>query len=163
MKRLIALLICIVTLFSFVSCSDGLTKYSSDKGLSIRLPEGFTEVSMAGATYALSGEHGYFIAMRDDFDGMYSKYEFPSTASLFDYAQFIIAGNEIETQIAVRGKDDLYFTYTSAAEGQEEYFYYATVRKGSDAFWLCQFACKSSLKELNSPLFDEWSYNITVD
>lgn len=164
MKRLLISVLCFLMLLSCVSCgNDGLTEYTDDAGITVRLPEGFVEFEQKGFTYSLYKDDVFFFSMREAFSDLEEKYELREDASLVEYAQLVAVGNGIDTQLVVESKDKVYFAYsTKSAEGTEHYFY-ATFKKGSDAFWLCQFACPADKYETMKENFDKWSDKIKVD
>lgn len=164
MKRLLITALCFLMLLSCVSCGNGgLTEYTDEAGIAVRLPEGFVEFEQKGFTYSLYKDDVFFFSMRESFADLKAKYEMPDSASLIEYAQLVAVGNGIDTQLVVESKDKVYFTYSSpSGEGTEHYFY-ATFKKGSDAFWLCQFACPADKYETMKEDFDKWSDKIKVD
>lgn len=165
MKRIIALLLCVISLLTFVACSDdGLVEYSHESGITVRLPEGYREGTLEGAVYMLYGDDGFFIAVRDSFADLDKAYDMSAASkSVAEYGTFIVRGYGLQTQLILQDKERAYFTYTKENSAGEEFFYYAAVRKGSDAFWLCQYVCKAELSELHMGTFEEWSQKITLD
>ena len=164
MKRLLIAVLCFVMLLGSVSCGDdGLIEYTDDSGITVRLPEGYSKFNMDGFTYALFNDDTFFFAMRESFADLYDKHKLSSDASLAEYAQLVANGNGIQTRIILNSKDDLYFVYGTKSEDGTEHFFYATVKRGSDAFWLCQFACPIDKQEEMSEQFDLWADKIKVD
>lgn len=85
------------------------------------------------------------------------------TMTTSDYAELVITANMLEgSEVMKDAEGNEYFTYTNESNGRT-YFYYAVVRKGSDAFWLCQFACLDKNTEKYTPKFTEWAKTIIVE
>ena len=163
MKRLLIAMLCLVMLLTCVSCgNDGLTEYTDEAGITIRLPEGFVEFEQQGFTYSLYKDDVFFFSMRESFSDLEEKYELRADASLVEYAQLVARGNGIDAQLVVKSKDDAYFTYSSTSNEGEVHYFYAAFKKGSDAFWLCQFACPADKYESMKENFSDWSEAIKV-
>ncbi len=87
-----------------------------------------------------------------------------SQSSLEDYAKVVLLNNKLPEDSA-RSADSgeyLYFTYERTANGKD-FFYTAVLLKGTDAFWICNFACETSNKKSYSKTFLEWAETIRVD
>lgn len=134
--------------------------YDSQTGISIKLPEEFTEKNHMMATYWLQSEKTMFFAIKEDFLSLSLISIYP-TSSLRDYAEAVIHQNMLAA--TVKEKDgEIYFTYNASSSGKT-FYYHASVKKGTDGFWLCQFACLDSDKQDYESKFFEWATTIVVN
>jgi hypothetical protein len=156
----IFILMTALIIFNFSACSSQNTKvYECEAGLSITLPDGFIEKDLMMATYYLQSENALFLAIKESFSDL-AIVSINGNSTLTDYAEVVIYQNALDTSIHSE-ESIVYFTYSKNVSGKT-FFYFATVEKGSDSFWLCQFACLNSEKDNYQQTFIDWSKTITV-
>ena len=156
MKKLTpVIVIFLVMAMLFTSCEQKLTTYTSDTGISVDMPAGMTEQSAVNFTYMLQGLKVIFMANKE------LKSQLAGYASNLDeYFSLIQTANG--TAYDLKDADGVkYFTYE--AKTDKEYFYLAVILEGTDAFWLCNFACAKTDMETYEPKFIEWAKTIKVN
>lgn len=130
------------------------------EGLTIDLPDDFKADTYEGADYYYLSDTALFLAMQEDFDSL-SSVEIDANSSLEEYAQAVINVNEVDAQVGTDSMGNVYFTYEQTVSGYD-YFYYAVVKKGSEVFWLCQFACMATDAAEMTDSFAQWGSTIQV-
>lgn len=79
--------------------------------------------------------------------------------SLEQYGKLVIQANHLtDTQLKTEN-GVTYFTYTSDASGTA-YYYFATVHKGTNGFWLIQFAVEQDQAEQYQDDFFQWAASV---
>ncbi len=135
--------------------------YSNGTGLTITMPEGMESFSADGFSMAYHADDVMMSAVRENFSD-YTELELNLEAmSIDEYAQLTQEINGLEHTFAADTSGNLFVTYCANIDGQN-YFYYSTVRKGSDAFWVVTFACPEKHSEEYIKAFEEWSASIVV-
>lgn len=162
MMILAVAIMCVVSMFFFVGCSSTET-YTSDAGISITMEKGFYEKTLVGQTYYLESTDVIFTALKEEFS-IFDSYGYsPDTMSLNDYADLVKQVNELSTDtIFDEARNLTYFTYEKTVTGRD-FYYLAVVTKGSDAFWLCQFACLREDSANYTNQFLDWATTIQVN
>lgn len=128
------------------------------EGMSITLNENFSKdtVDMFTACYS-SGEAAVF-ALKEPFtlmDGL-------ENYTLEQYGQLVLQTNGM-TDFELQTVDGiLYFEYEADNEADKTtYYYFSTVHKATDAFWLVQFACDTKDAEELIPSFIQWAKSVS--
>ncbi len=151
----------LITILTLAGCSAKEKTYESTSGISITLTDNFVEKEYITATYYLQSENAIFIAVKENFDDLSYYTSVNSESSLIDYANVVISGNLLTSTIKYQ-ENLTYFTYNKSVS-EKSFYYLAVVVKGTDAFWLCQFCCLDSTKEVYEQKFLEWAKTIVVD
>lgn len=163
MKKFLIILLSVLMLTLTFGCKkeEELQWYSKD-GLTINLPKDLKEETLEGFNYYLYGSNFMFSALKEDF-GLFDQLGIDANnTTVEDYGALIQQFNELEEGFEADGYNNLCITYTSEVDG-EEYFYYTTVRKGTDAFWLVTFSSYNDEKDIYQPLFEKWANTIVVE
>lgn len=164
-KIILSFALIFVTLISFVACSTNAEKtFTCDAGLTIKLTNAFKEKEVVSQTYYLESRNIIFLATKEEYTLLESNsfMNDPSTKTKEDYAELIKTANNITAQVTSDSENDLvYFSYEKSVSGNT-YYYFAVIEKGTDAFWLCQFACLSRNKDSMQSKFIEYAKTITV-
>jgi hypothetical protein len=128
------------------------------EGMSITLNENFSKdaVDMFTACYS-SGEAAVF-ALKEPFtlmDGL-------ENYTLEQYGQLVLQTNGM-TDFELQTVDGiLYFEYEADNEADKTtYYYFSTLHKATDAFWLVQFACDTKDAEELNPSFIQWAKSVS--
>ena len=101
-------------------------------------------------------------ALRESFE-MFEGYGLDTkNTSVEDYADLVKQANEYEDDFTPDSYGNLRITYVKPV-GESNYFYYSTVRKGSDAFWLVHFACLESDRAEYEPIFEMLGNTVVID
>ena len=164
MKKLIAAVLVIVSLISFVGCSRRSYGYGertfSEHGMSITLTTAFS-------TYEADGSHGYIMtyASKDTFVMIQKEFFslIASGPSITDkeYLGLWIDANESKRKFgAVESYDGFVATSYSSTVNGTSYTYFVAAYKGRDSFWTVQFACDKSVYEDFKPYFIRWASSV---
>jgi len=164
-----AALVAIAALTVFMSSCGLLTarlgdtkpKEFSKAGLSITLDDSFTEEEMLAFTAYYQTSRCFVSTIKEEFS-LFEDAGISTDIPLDDYAQMVMENSSITPLITYKGVEKSGFTFNNEANGKK-YFYYATVRKGTDAFWLIQFCCADTDKTDFFPRFESWADTIKVD
>ena len=153
----------IISVFSLVACgTPGQKEFTSSAGLKITLTDEFYEKDLASQTMYLESKKVIFVALKEEFTNLSVVLTNPSSATKEQYAKAVQRNNHLSCEIINDQYNGLlYFTYEKSVSGKD-FFYFAVIEKGSDAFWLCQFACAVSEKDNYTPTFIEYAKTIQV-
>ena len=128
------------------------------EGMSITLNENFSKdaVDMFTACYS-SGEAAVF-ALKEPFtlmDGL-------ENYTLEQYGQLVLQTNGMTDFELQTVEGILCFEYEADNEADKTtYYYFSTVHKATDAFWLVQFACDTKDAEELIPSFIQWAKSVS--
>ncbi|MCI8589846.1 MAG: hypothetical protein HFE77_03950 [Clostridiales bacterium] len=149
-------------LCSFMLCACGAAKDKefSKAGFTITLTDGFTEQDIVSQTAAYVSTKVSVTALKEELSILEDN-DIDADLSLSDYADLVIAANNLDSK--TEEKDGLLcFTYNKSVSGKN-FTYFATVFKGSDAFWLVQFACEDSQYDALKEDILKYAKSVKVD
>lgn len=162
MKKFVCILAVIAAVLSFAACGGtSLTTYDTGTGLTAELPAGLTKQELSGAV-VFSNNDFMMSALIETNETFTSLGVDPASFTIEDYADLVKSAN---TGVDIDFKKDAAGNYASPYENLSngvKYFYYATIRKGTDGFWLINFACNVDEQDTYLPLFEQWSQSIKV-
>lgn len=156
----------ILTIFLVVALcllQTGCLTNANDKtytshGMSITMPDGFYEKSLASVTVYFESQETIVTALKEDFTTL-EAINLGKNSTLKDYGQAVLANNQKSEEL--KEKDGLtYFTYTTSVSGKN-FFYTAVVYKADDSFWLLNFACEDSNKDKYEDIFLKWAKTVS--
>ena len=118
------------------------------------------EKDLVSATVYYEGQKTLFMGLKETFESL-SLVGLSKNSTVEEYAEAVIKNNKADYEIQ---KDDdlVYFTYEKESNGKK-YYYLSALVKGSDAFWLTNFACNESDKDKYKSKFIKWAKTIKVD
>ena len=131
----------------------GMKEYTMECGLSFFGPSGLKEEKTeAMAGYMKSGYH-IVMVIREDKPGTVLV-----NATAEEYAEMLSSSNGL-TPFRYDRYGSLATTYTAESdeEGNEDFFYYVTVKESEDCFWLIQIVCPVSLSIEGADEIAQWS------
>lgn len=169
MKKVIPLLLVIclaVGIFSgcsLLSAKSGADKtFTSDEGLTITLTDNFSKSQIEGYTLCYDSFDAAVFALKESFSD-YPELDMQNMA-LDEYKGYVIEANSKFSPKEDTSFDGLtVLKYEYYVEEQKSNFtYFISLFKGSDAFWLVQFACKSSNYGEFEPYFVKWAKSVKV-
>lgn len=149
MKKITALVLCMLLVASMLTGCFGGTKEFTCQDLTISVPSGMKDVSsksdFSSFTFALDSSKIAIFGLKEkfsDFDGQ--------EMSLKDYADAVIKANKTDAMAIQRSNEDyMYFTYEAeTTDGTAKYL--AGCFKGKDAFWLVQISSRVADFELET-------------
>lgn len=136
--------------------------YDNGSGLTIRMAEGMEEDELEGYAMFYYGESCMMTALKETFEEFESVGYDAENSSLEDYCEIVKEANGLDFPFEKDSYGYPYISYINEVDGNN-FTYYTTVRKGSDAFWLVTMACLEDEEELWLPQFEEWGSTITVE
>ncbi len=159
-----ALVFCVFSIFMLASCGAPKEKtFVSEKGISITLTDEFQEMSVSNIDFALTTNKVAFFANKETFQQLdtLGGQSNSSSMTVKEYAELVKKNNSLSGGVQEHdGMAD--FDYTKNVDGVR-YIYTAFALKGSDCFWLCQFAMKESDYDDNFNQFLKWANTIEVE
>lgn len=168
MKKLLKSSCLVLAIISMVICFTACGNkpkaktFTCSAGLSITLTDEFYEKSIVSQTFYLESTDSLFTALKETFTTLELVHNNPSQMTKSEYATLVKNNNNLTVEIVDDTVNDLvYFTYNKNVSGKD-FFYLSVVEKGTDAFWLCQFACEQDNESKFTSQFIEWAKTITV-
>lgn len=160
-----ALLSLVVLAAGLLACDAlmGSETYTAEEGFSITMSKGFYKKDMIAFTAYWESSYAIVTTLKENFSDL-GALGIGASATLGEYMQVIITVNNYtgkEIQNSADGKF-VYFTYEATVSGRD-YFYLATAAKGSDSFWLTNFACETKNKDKYQEKFLSWAATIEVN
>ncbi len=163
MKKILTILLSVMLLLSTFGCQKkaDVQKYSQS-GLTVELPQGMLTGDESGFDIFLYNNDFMFSALKESFD-IFNRLGYdPKELTVEEYGKLIMEINNDDDQFQEDSFNNLYISYTNTVDGQQ-YYYYTTIRKGTDAFWLITFSSFASEKDTYSELFAKWADKIVVE
>ena len=139
--------------------SSSKPKEFSDNGMTITLTADFKAMEYEGFTQCYEGKMAVVFAIKEEFSVAPVLKDYTEE----DYGRIVLQGNNLDEKSLVVTEDLVYFTYVRPVEEGKEYFYLAAVYKGTDAFWLIQFAAPETLQDDYETQFLQWAASVTVE
>ena len=161
MKKIIALILALVSLISFASCAqkpyEAAAKSFSANGMTVKLTEAFKPVSMAGyaAVYEARDAVVYVSNQKT------SDFEDVENMSLRKYIEFFCESNKdrFECKISVDG--DIFFVEYSAKPDNVTYKYLAAFYESNGVYSRVEFVAEDKNYEAYRPYFINWAKTVT--
>ncbi|MDO4377929.1 MAG: hypothetical protein Q4C64_02100 [Erysipelotrichia bacterium] len=163
MKKILIILLSVMLLLLTFGCQkeDDVLKYTQS-GLTVELPEGMISGDENGFDIFLYNNDFMFSALKENYD-IFNRIGYdPEKLTVEEYGKLIMEINNDDDQFEEDAFNNLYISYTNTVDGQQ-YYYYTTIRKGTDAFWLITFSSFASEKDTYSKLFAKWANTIVVE
>ena len=138
--------------------ADAEPKIFSAQGMQITLNEDFSEESYENFTACYSSREAAVFTLKEPFTLMAGLEDY----TLEQYGQLVLQSNGM-TDFELQTVDGiLYFEYeVDNEEDKTTYYYFSTVHKAVDAFWLVQFAVDADDAEEYIPQFIEWAKSVS--
>lgn len=133
--------------------TTGMKEYTLECGLSFFGPKGLKEEKTEAMAGYMKSAYHIVMVIREDKPGTVLE-----NATAEEYAQLLSSSNGL-TPFTYDRYGNLATTYTakSEQEGNEDFFYYVTVKESSDCFWLIQIVCPVSLSAEGADEIAQWS------
>lgn len=160
-KRAALLLCAVLMAFQFAACGKKDKTYTSDQGISITMEDGMEEKTQSGASVYYEGKKALAVIIKENFAD-FQTYGIDTDAYTIEkYESLIKQANGLTDDFEVDENGNPYLTYEQTVSGAQG-FYFVTVKKGTDAFWVITFACAEDDSEDYLPKFKQWSDSIEV-
>lgn len=158
MKKGIYIFLIFIFCLFLTGCNN--TKTYTSHGMSIEMPKGFYEKSLASTTVYFESQTAIVTGLKETFQTL-SQVGLDKNSSLQDYLKLVLKNNNKEETLKEEG-NLVYFTYESNVSGKD--FFYTTVGyKANDSFWLFNFACETKNKDNYASKFLDWAKTVKFD
>ena len=164
MKKFVAVLLLVAALVTMASCGGKVyeadAKEFTSNGLTITLTEAFVETQHEGYTVCYDSKSVAVIALKESFSLQAGVKDW----TLEYYADLIKSANSAHSPSKpVKVGDRMVIEYTFFNPNTNvTYHYYTCMYKGSDAFWMVQFACDVNDIEEYKPYMMQWADSVRV-
>ena len=145
-----------------VNSLAGLESYSYSEGISLMMEEGMARQDTEDFTIYAYSNTAMFAAIKEDASVFSGAGLDIADYDLEEYAGIVQQGNGLDASFAKDEAGNLSVTYNSNQNGTD-FFYYATVKQGSDSFWVVTFACFAEDEATYLPQFKIWAATINCD
>ena len=144
---------------SLVSSKNTDPKEFSARGMTITLTEAFQPVSYEGFTHCYESRSAVMFALKEDFT-IFPGFE---DYNLEDYARLVADANHVDLSSLQAGQGFLYYSFVNQGSDGTDFYYVATMFKGTDAFWLIQFATPLEKQDKMHDQFLTWAASVTFE
>ena len=136
------------------------SKQFSEAGMSISLPEGFTQAEFAEFTAAFDSPEVAVFVIKE----LFSEADWEDY-TLEQYAQLVQQNNTDKLPTPVTQTEGLTVFEHSAYNQLESctFKYLSVMFKGPDAFWLFQFTCSTDIYDQYKPYFISWAKTVSFN
>jgi len=171
MKKIISSLIFIALLFSLalslVACSEGMVEYY-EAGLHFKLPKNFRKLTLQGIDFHYSTPEASFeiqILPKSEFEDVEMGYYIDFDMTVKEYTEFFIKENKWECEYTYDETRDAttFFFFWSPEEDGTYTYYYITIMKNSNAFYIILMSCLEKDYPTYADAFRVWNSYITLD
>lgn len=142
--------------------SSTTKKQYTKAGITLTLPNDFTEYQEYGFDYALRSDDVYIYVDKTDSAEMASMGYSVSDFSPYDFASLIIENKDFRVKPTISTSDGLIsYNYEWETDG-DIYYYYIVVYKRNSTFWVVNFVCKAKDRYTKQPEFVEYAKSVVV-
>ena len=138
-----------------------LELFDTEKGLTIKMSPAMEENKSGDHTVYYFSDACMVSVKMIGFEELVEAGTGSEKTTLEEYVKMVEEGNENIT-FTTDSYGNLSTTYTAEGDDDESFAYYVTVRKGSNAFWMVNFACMEEMKDVYIPQFELWGSTIEV-
>lgn len=134
--------------------TSAMKEYTMECGLTFYGPKGLKEEKTEAMAGYMESNYHLVLVIREEKNGTVLE-----NATAEEYAAMLADSNGL-TPFVVDRYGNLATTYTAAGyeEDREDFFYYVTVKEGTDCIWLIQIVCPVSLSaEGGADELAQWS------
>ena len=136
------------------------TQEFSKAGITITLTREFHEQEIVSQTAVFSSSKYIVMCLKEDFQS-FEESGMSTDMPLKQYALSVIENNALHTN--VEGDESRpFFVYSREANGKD-YTYWATVFRGSGAYWMVTFACETKNFASSRKQFVQWADTVKVE
>jgi len=160
---LVAIMMVCISAFCLLSgCGISTKTFYYSEGFAITLSEEFSETEVQGIDYCLSSKNVAVYVQEVTFEELKAQSYAPETMSAKHYAEILVSTAGVVATVDMNEEDGYaHFTYKNTVSSTT-YSYYSVVKKGSDAFWVCEFACYEAQAQNLAKSFERYADSIVV-
>ena len=158
MKKFFSLLLIAAILVSMTSCMTATPKDFTYQGMTVTLTNRFKEMQYEGYTVCYGSPDVMVIVLKESF----SLQAGLDQMTLDEYAKLVHQANASKSPSEItkhEGFQSMEYDFLNEKENKT-YSYFSTMFKGTDAFWLIQFACLEKDYEANKDTFLTYANSI---
>ena len=134
-------------------------KTFSNAGMQITLTDSFRESKQDGFDAFYVSKNAAVLCLKESFSLMPGLEDY----TLQQYGQLVINNNQMGNEVTLHTDGKVtYFTYTADVDGKT-FYYYATVHKSQDAFWLIQFYTQEKDAQEYYDQFSQWAQSVRFE
>jgi len=136
-------------------------KAFSVEDMQITLTDAFVPMTAEGFTAGFCSEEVVVYVLRERFDA----FEGFEELSLAGYGTMVLESNGLADTITLQEDGDsvsFEYLYTQEETGAA-FYYYCVAKKGTDAFWLIQFAAPAREQPLYEGVFPQWAKTVALE
>lgn len=155
-KRIAAVALALLIAVGICGCSGKVKEQAfEDSGLTITLTDAFSKVQYDPYTVCYASQGSSVFALKEDFEAVGDE-----SLTLEEYANAAIKANSLDCEVTTENGVTYFVFNASLTEG--DYTYLAAVYKGTDAYWLVQFACSTEQYEEMKPELLKYAQSVKV-
>ena len=141
MKRIIAVLVCLLLVTGLSACSNSKDTEYSHAGITLTLPENFTEISKQEDEYSLQSNSGTVVIVCSHADQAFLDENNLGDVDLAEITSMFEEGREV-----LEHKECGAYNWFSFKEGnaEEDLYYMVVVYDTNDGYWLVNFICDNA-------------------
>lgn len=128
-------------------------------GMTITLTDQFEERNYAGYTQCYESGSVAVMTLKEEFSLMEGLADY----TLEEYGRLVLASNGMDEAMLKQEAGIWYFDYVTQGGDSRDYYYCATLHKGTDGFWLIQFATPASNESKLHDQFLAWAADVTFE
>lgn len=158
MKKFLSLLLAAVMLFGLTSCMKATPKDFTCEGMTVTLTNRFKEANYEGYTVCYQSSDMIVIVLKESF----SLQAGLDQMTVEEYANLVRQANTSKSPSELTKHENFYsmeYTFLNEQENQT-YSYFTTMFKGTDAFWMIQFASKEEDYAAHKDTFLEFANSV---
>ncbi|MBQ8210812.1 MAG: hypothetical protein IJZ35_09540 [Clostridia bacterium] len=154
----IGFLLGILRSIDFDDYTEPVPEVFSTDGIEIMLTDKFEETDIDGFTSVYYNDDIAVYIIKEEFE-LLDGFEF---YTLKEYGNMVLEANGFDSSVKLQTYDGLtYFEYELPnSETNDTYSYFSVVYKGTDAFWLVEFATLEENAETYRKTFIEWAKSV---
>ena len=144
---------------TFLSVDTVKPQDFSAAGMTITLTNQFEETDYEGFTQCYESKSVAVMTLKEEFTLM----EGLDAYTVEDYGRLVLASNGMDESWLTQENGIWYFSYVTQGGDGADYYYFATLHKSGDAFWLIQFATPATNESKLHDQFLAWAADVTFE
>ena len=143
----------------FTSSKEVEPKTFTDSGITITLTEDFEKDSQPDFAAAYKSNKAMVLVVKEDF--AYAPYL--ADYAIEEYGELFLNYNRMNDVSIMQSQNGLYYFEYEATNEENgiTYYYYCTLHRSEDAFWVVNFCTLAPSRDTMRPLFEQWSQTVT--
>lgn len=139
---------------------ETLTEFAGN-GITVQLPEASAKKRNRDVTFYCMWEEGLLICGKNTEEQIEAAGYDPDMP-LEEYAAICMQDANAAGEVFTDDYGNVCFTY-EVPGNENSLYYYVTVKRGEDTYWICNFVCELELKDTYETYFPLWASTIEVE